>query len=353
MFILDSHCDTPSQIYRLSDLSIDNQRGHVDIPKMKRGGIDACFFALYIPYAYSESDAVAYSEKILSKLEDCVACNSDALAFATNREEAMANKARGLISVFVGLENGSALGNDPGRLDWFYSKGVRYVTLCHNADNRICDSAAQGTTHNGLSSFGRDIVKRMNSLGMLVDCAHMNDKSFYDVLDCSDSPVVSTHSCCRALSDHRRNMSDDMIKALAANGGVIQIAFYPVFLSLEFNRILAESEAWRIGDGIEQEFIADPSNIAKRQAWWKILDSLEALPRPPFTLVNDHIDHVVNLVGIDHVGIGSDFDGIAVTPAGLEDISRTKVVFEEMARRGYNDEEIAKAAGENFLKLLG
>lgn len=353
MFILDSHCDTPSQVYRLRDLSIDNPRGHVDFPKMKKGGIDACFFALYIPYGYSESEAIEYSGKLLAKLEECVSMNSDVAAFAANRQEAMANKAKGLVSVFIGLENGSALGDDAGRLEWFYERGVRYMTLCHNADNRICDSAAQGTANNGLSRFGKEVVKKMNSLGMLVDCAHISDKSFYDVLDCSQSPVVSTHSCCRALSNHRRNMSDDMIKALADNGGVIQIAFYPVFLSLEFNKVLDNSEIWQKCDGIEQEFIADPSDIGKRQAWWNVLDGLQALPRPSYKLVNDHIDHVVNLVGIDHVGIGSDFDGISITPEGLENISKTGVVFEEMVRRGYSCTDIAKVAGENFLKLLG
>ena len=184
-------------------------------------------------------------------------------------EEALSNKEKGLFSVFLGLENGSPIGNDISRLKEFYDKGIRYMTLCHSADNEICDSCASAAKRwNGLSPFGKEVVAEMNRLGMLVDVSHISDKSFYDVLECSSRPVVATHSCCRALAGHPRNMTDDMIRALAAAGGVIQINFFPVFLDDGFADILADSRIQDWGEAVEAEFIADPADAAKRAAWY-------------------------------------------------------------------------------------
>ena len=190
------------------------------------------------------------------------------------------------------------------------------MTLCHSMDNQICDSCAGNRTWGGLSPFGREVIAEMNRLGMLVDVSHVSDDTFYDVLECSTGPVVATHSCCRALADHPRNMTDDMIKALAAKGGVIQINFYPVFLQDEYE-------------------LDSPSSVL-----------------PSYTRIADHIDHVVALVGIDHVGIGSDFDGIEVAPDGLEDISKMPVLFEELRRRGYSEGDLTKLASGNFFNVL-
>jgi membrane dipeptidase len=190
------------------------------------------------------------------------------------------------------------------------------MTLCHSRDNQICDSCAGGKTWGGLSPFGKDVVAEMNRLGMLVDVSHISDETFWDVLECSSKPVVATHSCCRSLCGHPRNMTDDMIKALAAKGGVIQINFYPVFLQEDYE-------------------LDSPSSVL-----------------PSFTRIVDHIDHVVELVGIDHVGIGSDFDGIEVAPDGLEDISKMSVLFEELRRRGYSESDLTKLASGNFFNVL-
>jgi membrane dipeptidase len=215
------------------------------------------------------------------------------------------------------LENGSPIGDSIDNIKWFYDKGIRYITLCHSSDNQICDSCASAEkTWGGLSPFGKEVVAEMNRLGILVDVSHVSDDTFYDVLKYSSRPVVATHSCCRAICGHPRNMTDDMIKALADAGGVIQINFYPFFLDPEFTDI--------------------DSSI-----------------RPSYKKVADHIDHVVNLVGIDHVGIGSDFDGIEVTPEGMDDISMMPVLFEELKDRGYSDSDLEKLAGENFFRVLG
>ena len=233
----------------------------------------------------------------------------------------MRNKEKGLVSIFLGMENGSPIHKSLPLLRQFYRMGVRYMTLTHNGDNEIADSAAQGTRWHGLSPFGREVVDEMNRLGMIVDVAHVSDETFYDVIKCSKAPIVSTHSCCRALASHRRNMTDDMIRTLADHGGVIQINFYPVFLSdlyASFYEVKGE----------------------------------KASPRPGVSDVVNHIDHAVKVGGIEHVGIGTDFDGIEVTPKGLEDISKLPKVFDQLKRKGYSEDQIELIAGKNFLRAF-
>lgn len=318
MFVLDSHCDTPSQILRNRDISLDNKGVHVDFPKLKQGGVDGAFFALYVPASMSEAEALGYSRKMLSGVREMLEANRSTAALATSRHEALENQSKGLISVFLGLENGSLLGHSLSLLDEFHSAGVRYITLCHSADNEICDSCASTNKRwHGLSPFGRELVGEMNRKGILVDVSHVSDETFYDVVRYSKEPFVATHSCCRALASHPRNMSDDMIRALASKGGVIQINFYPVFL-----------------DGSVTE------------------DNMFTVKMPSYRRIVDHIDHVVSLVGINHVGLGSDFDGIDVTPEGMEDASNFYRVFDEMRLRGYSETDIEKVAGANFLRLL-
>lgn len=354
MFVLDTHCDTPSQILRLRDLSLDNHHAHVDFPKLMQGGVDGVFFALYVPAALKTDDAMAYAEKMLAGVKKAVADNADRVAFARSYNEASANKAKSITSIFLGLENGSPIGHSLDRLHYFYDNGVRYVTLCHSADNQICDSCASVVGKwGGLSPFGRDMIREMNEIGMLVDLSHASDETFYDVLETSSRPVVATHSCCRALCDHPRNMTDDMIRALAQAGGVIQINFYPMFLDSGFRKVLHETDIVERGERVENEFIADPGNPAKRAAWNAVQDELNALKRPSYRRIADHIDHVVDLVGIEHVGIGSDFDGIEVTPSGMDDISMMPVLFDELRTRGYSESDITAIAGLNFFRVLG
>lgn len=313
MFVLDSHCDTPSEILRGRDMSVDNENAHVDFPKLKRGGVDGAFFALYVPAAMdSDPDqGLEYVERMLDGVVSSVSSNPGKVAFARSYDDALVNKASSVFSIFLGLENASPIGEDLSRVKYLYDRGVRYITLCHSANNQICDScASEVKIWGGISPFGREVVAEMNRLGILVDVSHVSDDAFYDVIRYSTKPVVATHSCCRALADHPRNMTDDMIMKLAGAGGVIQINFYPLFL-----------------DGEES---TDTS----------------------FRRIADHIDHVVSLVGPDHVGIGSDFDGIEVTPEGLDDISMMPKVFEELRSRGYREEDIEKIAGLNFFRVL-
>ena len=199
MFVLDSHCDTPSQIMRLRNLSVDNPYAHVDFPKLRAGGVDASFFALYTPGTMSPDAATRYALEMLAGINDAVEATPDMAALANSPEEAYRNKAAGKISVFVGMENGLPIQGSLALLRQFYRMGVRYMTLTHNTDNQICDSAAEGHMWGGLSPFGRQVVAEMNRLGMIIDLAHASDSTFYDCVRCSKAPVVSTHSCCRAL----------------------------------------------------------------------------------------------------------------------------------------------------------
>ena len=317
MFVLDSHCDTPSQILRLRDLGLDNEYAHVDFPKLKRGGVDGAFFALYVP-AELDCDpgkAYEYAMSLLDGVSTTLATYPSIAALATSAEEAYTNKASNRFSVFIGLENASPI-DCVEKVKCLYDKCIRYITLCHSLNNAICDSCAPVIKKwGGLSPLGREIVAEMNRLGILIDVSHVSDDTFYDVLKYSTKPVVATHSCCRALCNHPRNMTDDMIRALAAAGGVIQINFYPLFLDPEFSE-----------SGLES--------------------------CPSYKMIADHIDHVVSLVGVDHVGIGSDFDGIEVTPDGMEDISMMPKLFDELRSRGYSESDLEKIASENFFRCL-
>ena len=352
MFVLDSHCDTPSQLIRLRDPGADNRYGHVDFPKLRRGGIDASFFALYTSKDLSPDEATRHALEMTAAVYDAVEAHPGQVAMAYGVDDMLRNKDNGLISILLGMENGAPVQQSLALLRMFYRMGVRYMTLTHNGDNAIADSAAEGRTWHGLSPFGRDVIAEMNRIGMLIDVAHVSDKTFYDCIRLSKVPVVSTHSCCRALCAHRRNMTDDMLRALAGNGGVIQINFYPCFLDDGFSRVLEESGLGDEGDQLEAAFIADPSDPQRVAAWHAVQDKLLALERPSYKRVVDHIDHAVRIAGIDHVGIGSDFDGIVVPPAGLEDVSKIGVIFEEMRRRGYSPSDIEKVAGGNFLRVM-
>jgi membrane dipeptidase len=312
MFVLDSHCDTPSEMVRGRDLSIDNATGHVDFPKIGRSGVDGAFFALYIPADLDEKEAMRCAMRQYEAVADALIGGQARVA--TSMNQAYRNKEEGLFSIFLGLENGSPIGKSIDRVKMLYDKGIRYITLCHSRDNEICDSCATLVKRwGGLSPFGQKVVAEMNRLGMLIDVSHVSDETFYDVLKYSSKPVVATHSCCRTLCNHPRNMTDDMIRALAAAGGVIQINFYPYFLDSSYK---------------------------------------EGGDRPSYTMIADHIDHVVGLVGVDHVGIGSDFDGIEVTPDGMENISMVPKLLDELRRRGYSEADLEKIASGNFFRIL-
>ena len=311
--ILDSHIDTPSAILRGRNVGIDNPEAHVDFPKMKAGGVDGAFFALYTPPEFEPDKATRYAMEMLSATYDACDENPDYAVMTFGPDEVAGNMKNGLISVFMGMENAAPIQESLSLLRTFYRLGVSYMTLTHNGDNAVADSAAEGKRWGGLSPFGKQVVAEMNAMGMMIDLSHASDQTFWDCIKLSKAPVIATHSSCRALCSHRRNLTDEMLQALGEKDGYVGINFYPFFLSDQYE----EGKPWR--PGVKE--------------------------------IVDHIDHAVKFAGIDHVGIGSDFDGIEVAPEGVENIAQLDAVWEEMRRRGYSEKDILKVSGQNLLDV--
>ena len=320
MYILDAHCDAPTQMYRGRDFGIDNPGVQVDFAKMRRGGVSGSFFALYIPAAMSNKEATSYAYEMLEELGRQVALNADKVAYATSKAELETNAKNGLSSIFLGLENGSALLGREGVLQDLYSKGVRYVTLCHSKDNDICDSCTGAGKWGGLSPLGKELVPVMNDLGMIVDVAHTSNNVVRDVLAISAKPIAYTHGCCSALCSHKRNLPDELIRGIAEKGGVVCMSIFPCFLTDDF---------------------ADYDD-----------DNPDSRPMPELELVLDHIEHAVNVAGTEGVGIGTDYDGIAHTAKGVESIDKLPLIFDGLSKRGFRDDIIEKIASDNLLRVI-
>lgn len=352
-FVLDSHCDTPSILLEGLDLGKRSERTHVDIEKMKEGGVDGVFFAIYTSASLLPDQATVNALSQISKCYDAVDCNKDSLAFAFSPDDAYENKMNGKISIFMGMENGSPIQKNLSLLSLFRRMGIRYLTLCHSMNNDICDSCASAEKRwKGLSPFGKEVVAELNRTGIMIDCSHASDDTFYDILKYSKVPFVATHSSCRALCNHPRNMSDEMIKDIAAAGGVVQINFYPVFLEDNFgdeqyHQLSGELEKW------QSLYHSDRHNVVYRDNYFKIQEKLNNYPSVSYKRIVDHIDHAVGLAGADHVGLGSDFDGIDIAPEGMRNMSQYPNITAELMARGYSDNDIKGILGGNFLRVMG
>ncbi|MBQ9398760.1 MAG: dipeptidase [Bacteroidales bacterium] len=360
MFLLDSHCDAPLMLAKGADFGRRVEQGytpgrfpitHVDFPRMKKGGVNGSFFAIYTSCALTPDQATRRAFELIAKVYDAVEQNQDLVALTTTPSQARRNAKNGLISIFMGMENGAPIQRDLSLLRMFNRLGITYMTLTHSRSNEICDSCTSPEPRwGGLSPFGREVISEMNRLGMLVDVSHISDDSFWDVLKYSQAPVVATHSCCRALNEHPRNMTDEMIVALAENGGVIQINFYPSFLDKEYNaKVSALIDA---EEDTQVEWLKNPADPALQQRMRETVEAMNAVPRPSYKRIVDHIDHVVKLVGVKHVGLGSDFDGIETCPDGLEDIGKMPKIIIELRKRGYSEHDIRLIAGGNFLRVM-
>lgn len=350
-FVLDSHCDTPSAILYGAEPGKKSKKGHVDFIRMKEGGVDASFFAIYTSNSLTPDEATRRALQLLAHTYDAVENNRNKAAVATSVREGRELKAKGLAAVFLGMENGAPIQKDLSLLRLFYRLGIRYMTLTHAGNNEICDSCSPKEKRwNGVSPFGKEVIAEMNKIGMIIDVSHISDEAFYDVLKYSRAPVVATHSCCRALSNHPRNMTDQMIKDLAAAGGVIQINFYPAFLSEAYaKKFWPYADAY---DDAEDAIRANPGSRKAQAAFRKAEADLLTIPRPSYKLLVDHIEHVIRLVGVEHVGLGSDYDGIATCPEGLEDVSKMEIITKELRERGYSENDLRLILGENFLRVF-
>jgi len=361
---LDTHCDTAMRLVRgnwnpAERHDSDSPRSSkIDLPRMKEGGLDAEFFAAFVGQGPRTAEgyraAQQTADSLIEAVKSMVKANSQLIGLAFSPEEAYRFKKQGKLTAFLGIENGYAIGQDLSLIKYFYEQGARYITLCHTSDNDICDSSTDrdDPEDRGLSQFGRQVVAECNRQGMIIDISHASDRSFWDVLACSQAPIIASHSCARAVCDHPRNLSDEMIKALAAKGGVVQICFLSSYVKKPrpnperdkaFEEFRAKYGNWR-----------DIKDEAQRE---KIMAEMQELNRKyPVELATlqdlvDHIDHVVKLVGVDYVGIGTDFDGGGGV-VGCNDVSQMINVTVELMKRGYSEADLAKIWGQNFFRVF-
>jgi len=353
--VLDTHDDTTQRFFSKDfDLAKRNHDGHVDIPRMREGGMNAIFFSIWIDGRIMGPPAVQKALDQIDLVHENVLKNSKDMVFCRTAEEVRRAHAQGKIAALMGVEGGHMIGNDIHVLRMFGDLGVRYMTLAHFYNDEWADSSTDKPAHNGLTDFGKEVVREMNRQGIMVDISHVSDKTFYDALGVSKAPLIASHSSCRALCNHPRDMSDDMIKALAAKGGVIQINYERSFIDQAYKDaydkvsggVVAATEKITKKCGNDSDCITRKLKDFQTQ-----LEASGALPRVSWERIIDHIDHVVKLVGPDHVGLGSDFDG-ATMPDGMEDCSKLPKITEALMRKGYSDNDIRKILGENLLRVM-
>ena len=353
--VLDTHDDTTQRFFtKTFDIAKRNPDGHVDIPRMREGGMNAIFFSIWIDGRIMGPPAVQKALDQIDAARETVRKNSKDMVLARTAEDVRQAHKQGKIAALIGVEGGHMIGNDIRVVRIFADLGVRYMTLSHFYNDEWADSSTDKPAHNGLTDFGRDVVREMNRRGMLVDISHVADKTFYDALEVSKAPLIASHSSCRALCDHVRDMSDDMIKALAAKGGVIQINYEKSFIDQAYKDAY-EKETGGVVQHLSELTKScnnDEACISREMA--KLQQKLTAegkLPHVSWERIVDHIDHAVKLVGADHVGLGSDFDG-ADMPEGLEDCSKLPKITEALLRKGYSDSDVRKILGENTLRVM-
>jgi membrane dipeptidase len=353
--VFDTHADTPQRLFFDNfDLANRDAEGCIDIPRLREGGVGAVFFALWVPVEITGGAAAQRGRDLLEATLKQIEIHGDDLALATSSEEVRAARAENKIAVLLGIEGGHAIDNDLTVLREFHAHGARYMTLTHNAATEWADSSNDAPRHHGLTNFGKQVIREMNRLGMLVDVSHVSDPTFFDVLENSRAPVIASHSCCRALCDAPRNLDDAMIKSLAARGGVIHITFHDAFLSQEYataNRALAsenDSREQAAEDAFGQN---EARKLIEGQRWSDESIRAGKLPQVGWEKIVDHIDHAAGIAGADHVGVGSDFDG-AFMPDGMEDASKFPLITEGLLNRGYVESDIRKILGENTLRVM-
>lgn len=359
LLIVDTHVDVP---YRLmdqpederDDISQATDNGDFDYPRAKAGGLDAPFMSIYVPASFQENGgAKDYADQLIDLVEGFERDHPDKFAVATTPEEVRSVVAEGKIALPLGMENGAPIEGELANLRHFHERGIRYITLTHSENNHICDSSyadADDRKWNGLSPFGREVVAEMNRLGIMIDISHVSDDTFFQVIELTEAPVVATHSSCRKFTPgFERNMSDEMIQKLAENGGVIQINFGSSFLSPEANAysqpMYAAAREFAEKNGLER---GDP----KIDEFFEKYREDKPYPYADLSDVVAHIDHVVELVGIDHVGLGSDFDGVGDSlPLGLKDASELPNLIRALLEKGYSEEDIAKICSGNLMRV--
>ena len=359
---LDSHADTPLRLiepgFDLAERHDPHETGSkLDYPRMIEGGLDAVFFAAFVAQGIRDDDGHSRARELALEMLDAVWAsaekNSDIVGIALNPEDAEVLEAEGKRAIYLSIENGYPIGNDLKNVELFYNKGVRYVTLVHSTNNDLADSATDsgGPEHGGISLLGASVVEEMNRLGIMVDVSHGSDETFYDAIELSKAPIIATHSNARTVTDHPRNMSDDMLRLIAKNGGVVQLTMLSDYLRDAPQNPERDSALASLRASLK------PSNEMTESERKAARDQLREIrtqyPDPLATVQNavDHIDHIVSIAGIDHVGIGCDFDGGGGID-GVFDASEVMNITVELVRRGYSEQDIEKIWSGNLLRVF-
>jgi membrane dipeptidase len=353
--VMDTHDDTTQRLLDPKfDLSVRHSDGNIDVPRMKEGGLTGIFFSIWISSKILGPDAVKQALDQIDAVRETVRKHPNDFLLATSAADVREAKKQHKIAVLMGVEGGHMMGNDLSVLRTFAALGVRYMTLTHMDNNEWADSSTDKPAHNGLTDFGKDVVREMNRLGIIVDISHVSDKTFYDALETSKAPVFASHSSCRAICSAARNMTDDMIRDLAKHGGVIQINYHVGFLSQEFRDYeKAHPDAEKeINEEIKKR-CGDNEACKLTTGDQVVRDFMQSgkLPKVDWTAIVEHIDHAVKIAGADHVGLGSDFDG-AVMPIGMQDVTHIPQITDALLKKGYSESDIRKILGENTLRVL-
>lgn len=351
LLIVDTHIDLPYSLNKKAyDVSGRADQGHFDYARAREGGLDAAFMSIYIPAAFEEEKGKSkkHAENLIEIVEGLEKEHPDKFIVVSSTGEIRQNFPSQKIMLPMGMENGSPLEGDLNNLKYFYDKGIRYITLCHTKNNHICDSSGEPDKKwNGLSPFGEEVIKEMNRLGIMVDISHVSDSAFYDVIRLTKAPVIASHSACRIFTPgFERNMTDDMIKALAENGGVIQIYFGTTLVN-DSLRIAYDERSEKLSKYLKERANVDRDSLRKQ------FYSENPLGLGSIQDVVKHIDHVVKLVGVNHVGFGSDYDGVGALPEELKDASTYPNLIYELLKLGYSEEDIEKICSGNIMRVWG
>jgi membrane dipeptidase len=354
--LVDGHNDLPWALRRAggpdpadavarTDLTAGAPALHTDLPRLRAGRVGMQFWSVYVPCSFTGADAVTAVLEQVELVHRLTERYPEDLTLATTADESEAAFARGRVASLLGAEGGHCIDGSLGVLRALRRLGVRYLTLTHNSNTAWADSATDDPVHGGLSAFGRDVVREMNRVGMIVDLSHVAATTMRDALETSSAPVLFTHSSCRAITDHPRNVPDDVLAALRGNGGVCMVSFVPAFVS-------AAVAAW--DRRLRDEMTAagrDHRDVAAREAFAATWDG-PPCPRATVADVVAHLEHAREVAGIDHIGLGGDYDGTSALPAGLEDVSCYPALFAALLERGWSEEDCAKLAGRNALRVL-